>query len=159
MIVQNLGSFAGMLVFTKLSGRFGRKPIFALGYICAMLSTIAVFQFLHQRSDIFWMIPLMGFCQLSLFAGFAIYLPELFPVNLRSTGTSFCYNVGRFIAAIGPTFMGNLTVWVAAGATSPEQKLQAFRNACGWMSSIFMLGLLVLPFAPETKGKPLPEDQ
>jgi len=148
-----------MLVFTRLASRFGRKPIFAIGYFCAMLSTIAVFQFLNQRSDIFWMIPIMGFFQLSLFAGYAIYLPELFPVSLRSTGTSFCYNVGRFIAAGGPLFMGNLTAWFASGATTPEQKLQAFRNACGWMSAIFLLGLLVLPFAPETKDKPLPEDQ
>jgi hypothetical protein len=54
--------------------------------------------------------------------------------------------------------MGTLTVWLASRATSPEQKLQAFRNACGWMSGFFVLGLLTLPFAPETKGKPLPED-
>ncbi len=159
LIIQNVGAFAGMLTFTRLASRYGRKPVFAIAYVCAMLSTIAVFQFLNQRSDIFWMIPIMGFFQLSLFAGFAIYLPELFPVSLRSTGTSFCYNVGRFIAAAGPLFMGNLTAWLAAGASSPEQKLQAFRNACGWMSAIFLLGLLVLPFAPETKGKPLPEDQ
>ena len=45
------------------------------------------------------MIPLMGFCQLGLFGGYAIYFPELFPTRLRSTGTSFCYNVGRFVAA------------------------------------------------------------
>ena len=89
MIIQNIGAFAGMLVFTKMASRYGRKPIFAIGYVCAMLSTILVFKFLNQRSDIFWMIPLMGFFQLSLFAGFAIYLPELFPVSLRSTGTSF----------------------------------------------------------------------
>jgi MFS family permease len=158
MIVQNAGSFAGMLVFTKLASRHGRRPVFAVGYICAMLSTILVFKFLNRRSDIFWMVPLMGFFQLSLFAGFAIYLPELFPVSLRSTGTSFCYNVGRFIAAAGPLFMGHLTAWLASGATTPEQKLHAFRNACGWMSAIFLLGLFVLPFAPETKGKPLPDD-
>jgi MFS family permease len=159
MIVQNAGSFAGMMVFTKLASTYGRKPVFAVGYVCAMLSTIAVFQFLNQRSDIFWMVPIMGFFQLSLFAGFAIYLPELFPVSLRSTGTSFCYNVGRFIAAAGPLFMGQLTAWLASGATTPDQKLQAFRNACGWMSGIFLLGLAALPFAPETKGKPLPEDE
>ena len=40
-----------------------------------------------------------GFCQLALFGGYSIYLPELFPTRLRSTGTSFCYNVGRFVAA------------------------------------------------------------
>ena len=158
MIIQNIGGFFGILVFTKLASHYGRKPTFALAYICALISTIGVFQFLNQRSDIFWMIPVMGFFQLSLFGGFAIYLPELFPVSLRSTGTSFCYNVGRFIAAAGPFFMGNLAAWLASGATTTDQKLQAFRNACCWMSLIFLLGLCVLPFVPETKGKPLPED-
>jgi hypothetical protein len=66
--------------------------------------------------------------------------------------------VGRFIAAAGPFLQGKMTVWFAAGATTPEAKLEAFRNACGWMSAIFLLGLIALPFAPETKGKPLPED-
>jgi MFS family permease len=159
MIIQNIGAFAGMLVFTKLASRFGRKPVFAIAYVCAMLSTIGVFKFLDERSDIFWMIPLMGFFQLSLFAGFAIYLPELFPVSLRSTGTSFCYNVGRFIAAAGPAFMGTLTAWLASGAVTSELKLEAFRNACCWMSGIFLLGLIALPFAPETKGRPLPEEE
>ena len=158
MIIQNIGAFAGMMIFTKLASIYGRKPVFAVAYICAMISTIGVFKFLNVRSDIFWMIPIMGFFQLSLFAGFAIYLPELFPVSLRSTGTSFCYNVGRFIAAAGPFFMGKLTAWFAADATTAEAKLEAFRNACCWMSGIFLLGLFVLPFAPETKGKPMPED-
>ena len=158
MIIQNIGAFAGMMIFTKLASMYGRKPVFAVAYICAMISTIGVFKFLNVRSDIFWMIPIMGFFQLSLFAGFAIYLPELFPVSLRSTGTSFCYNVGRFIAAAGPFFMGKLTAWFAADATTAEAKLEAFRNACCWMSGIFLLGLFVLPFAPETKGKPMPED-
>ena len=158
MVIQNIGAFAGMMIFTKLASIYGRKPVFAVAYICAMISTIAVFKFLNVRSDIFWMIPIMGFFQLSLFAGFAIYLPELFPVSLRSTGTSFCYNVGRFIAAAGPFFMGKLTAWFAADATTAEAKLEAFRNAACWMSGIFLLGLLVLPFAPETKGKPMPED-
>ena len=158
LILQNIGAFAGMMLFTKSASRFGRKPVFAVGYICAMLATIGVFKFLNQRSDIFWMIPLMGFFQLSLFAGFAIYLPELFPVSLRSTGTSFCYNVGRFIAAAGPFVQGKLIGAFAAGATTPAETLNAFRNACGWMSCIFLLGLLALPFAPETKGHPMPED-
>lgn len=158
MIFQNVGAFFGMLVFTKLASRFGRKPVFAVGYICAMASTILVFRFLDDRTDIFWMVPLMGFFQLSLFAGYAIYLPELFPVSLRSTGTSFCYNVGRFIAASGPFLQGSLTAIFAAQAATADEKLDAFRDACTWMSLIFLLGLLVLPFAPETKGRPLPEE-
>ena len=94
----------------------------------------------------------------SAIGGYAIYFPELFPTRLRSTGTSFCYNVGRFIAATGPLFMGKLTAWLATGAATPDQKLEAFRNACCWMSAVFLIGLIALPFAPETKGKPLPED-
>ena len=60
----------------------------------ALASTAFTFWFLDAFSQIFWMIPIMGFCQLALFGGYAIYFPELFPTRLRSTGTSFCYNVG-----------------------------------------------------------------
>ena len=63
---------------------------------------------LNSFGEIFWMIPLMGFCQLALFGGYAIYFPELFPTRLRSTGISFCYNGARFVAATGPLVQGHL---------------------------------------------------
>jgi MFS-type transporter involved in bile tolerance (Atg22 family) len=88
---------------------------------------------------------------LSLFAGYAIYFPELFPTHLRSTGTSFCYNVGRFVAAVGPWLLAQLTSRVYAHTDEP------LRYAGLTMCSIFIIGLLVLPFAPETKDQPLPE--
>jgi MFS family permease len=169
MIMQNLGAFAGMMVFTKLAQAYGRKPIFAISYLAAFLSTVAVFKFLSQPWHIFTLIPLMGFCQLALFAGFAIYLPELFPIRLRSTGTSFCYNVGRFIAASGPFTLGMLQVHLAKAATDAlgpsasdiaiaAARLEAFRNACCYISSIFLVGLIALLFLPETKGRAMPED-
>jgi hypothetical protein len=48
--------------------------------------------------DAYWMMPIMGACQLGAFAGFAIYLPELFPSSMRSTGTSLCFNLVSFAA-------------------------------------------------------------
>jgi MFS family permease len=157
-IFQNLGAFVGMLLMTKLAQRVGRKPAFAVAFICALISTVAFFRFFNGREDVFWLSPIMGACQLALFAGFAIYLPELFPTRLRSTGTSFCYNVGRFLAASGPFTLGKLQAALKAGATTPEAKLDAFRNAATYMSAIFLLGLIVLFFLPETRGKALPED-
>ncbi len=156
MIVQNLGAFFGMIGFTMLAQRIGRKPAFVIGFFAAMGTTIAYFQLFSGIQDI-WMSFFMGACQLGLFAGFAIYLPELFPLNLRSTGTSFCYNIGRFIAASGPLFLGKLQAFFAKDATNEIEKLNAFRDACGYMSVIFLLGLVALIFLPETKGKPLPE--
>jgi MFS family permease len=149
----NVGAFLGMNAFGSITQKIGRRPTFAIAFTLAMLSTAMVFWFLKDFSQIFWMVPIMGFCQLSLFAGYAIYFPELFPTNLRSTGTSFCYNVGRFVAAVGPTALGLLTSVVYKGYAEP------MRPAGVTMCLIFVLGLLVLPFAPETKGEALPEEE
>ncbi len=148
---QNFGAFFGVHAYTWLTQRTGRKPAFAVSFLAAMGMTAYTFWNLKEISDIFWMIPLMGFAQLSLFGGYAIYLPELFPTRLRSTGTSFCYNCGRLIAAAGPLTLGLLTSRVFAGHAEP------MRYAGVSMCLVFLVGLAALPFAPETKGKPLPE--
>ena len=96
----------------------------------------------------------MGFCQLALFGGYAIYFPELFPTRLRSTGISFCYNGARFVAATGPFVQGLLRDHFREAAGNDV--VQGFRDAGMAMCAIFLLGLFVLPFAPETRGKPLP---
>jgi MFS family permease len=157
MVMQQIGCFFGMMAFTRAAQRFGRKPSFIVAFIAAFVSTALVFKFLSETWHIFVFIPIMGFFQLALFAGFAIYLPELFPTRLRSTGVSFCYNVGRFVAASGPFTLGILQAKLAAGATTPEARLDAFRDASVWTSSILLVGLVAIAFLPETKGRPLPE--
>src|SRR3954470_3787854 len=147
-LLQNLGCFFGIYAFTYLTHYTGRKKAFAIAFLAAMGMTSYTFWNLKHISDIFWMIPLMGFFQLALFGGYAIYFAELFPTRLRSTGTSFCYNVGRFAAAAGPVTLGYLTKNVFGSHGD-----QAMRYAGVSMCLVFLIGLAALPFAPETKGK------
>jgi MFS family permease len=180
LLTFNVGAFAGMLVFTRVTEALGRKKAFAMSFIGSLFVTVFVFQMIGKingRWDILWMAPLMGFFHLTVFAGFSIYLPELFPTRLRATGVSFCYNVGRYLAAFGPLTLGALAKGLSeksqaeavakVGTSATESvlaavktaaKIDAFRDAASWMCLIFLLGVIVLPFLPETKGQPLPED-
>lgn len=150
-LMLNVGAFIGMILSGMVAQRLGRRKAFAIAFTLGMISTASVFKFFDSRDDVFWLIPIMGVCLLSIFGCLAIYFPELFPTRLRSTGTSFCYNVGRFAAAVGPFTFGLLTSTVFKDEPEP------MRNAGVAMCAIFLMGLAVLPFAPETKGKPLPE--
>jgi MFS family permease len=154
-VVLNVGAFFGIYAFSRATARLGRRPAFAISFVLALGSTALVFGLLDSFGAIFWMVPLMGFCQLALFGGYAIYFPELFPTRLRSTGISFCYNGARFVAATGPFIQGRLQDYFKGLAG--DDPIQGFRWAGLAMCSIFLVGLLVLPFAPETKGRPLPE--
>ena len=149
-IAINVGAFFGMYSFGVVAQRIGRKPTFAIALIAAFVTTIYVFATLQHLWQIFVLVPIMGFCQLSLFGGYAVYFPELFPTYLRSTGTSFCYNVGRFVAALGPLVKIGLN-YAFAGYQDP------LRYAGMTMCAVFLVGLVALPFLPETKGRPLPE--
>jgi len=152
-LLFNIGAFFGIYSFSKVTHRIGRKPTFAIAYILALTTTAFAFWNLSSFSDVFWMVPLMGFAQISLFGGYAIYFPELFPTRLRSTGTSFCYNVGRYVAAPGPLVLGTLGSMVFGS----HGDVMGWRLAGVTMCSFFLIGLMVLPFAPETKDQPLPE--
>ncbi len=151
LLLQNIGGFTGMMTLAWVAQTRGRRPAFALALLCSFLSTVLVFKGLREFSQIFWMLPLMGFGQLSVFAVYAIYLPELFPTSLRSTGTSFCYNFGRIVAASAPFTLSRIT-------ESLGGDIEAFRTAGVCVSFILLAGLAVLPFLPETRDQPLPEE-
>jgi hypothetical protein len=151
--LQMIGAAVGMWFMTKACIVLGRKPAFAIWYTGAFFVTLYVYYTISSPADAYWMMPLMWFFQLGVFAGFAIYLPELFPSRMRSTGTSFCYNLGRFAAAAGSFFSAKLATDVFG---SPVPGLQE-RYAAMTMCAIFLIALFTLPFAPETKGRPLPE--
>lgn len=151
--LQMIGAAVGMWFMTKACIVLGRKPAFAIWYAGAFAVTLYVYWMMSSPRDAYWMMPLMWFFQLGVFAGFAIYLPEIFPSRVRSTGTSFCYNLGRFAAAGGSFFSAKLATEVYRSDVPGLQERYAAMTMC----AIFLIALFTLPFAPETKDQPLPE--
>jgi MFS family permease len=152
-LLQDVGAFLGISVFTYMTSRIGRRPAFVISFVTALAAVVLTFGFLHTSSQIFWMIPLLGFSTLLVFGGYSIYFPELYPTRLRSSGVGFCYNVGRIIAALGPFTLGQLTVWFRnAGYSAP------FRAAAISLASVYLIGVIAMRFAPETHNKPLPAE-
>jgi MFS family permease len=150
LLLQNIGGFFGMMTCAWASQVWGRRPALLVSLGLSFLTTLLVFRGLREFSQIYWMLPLMGFGQMAVYAVYAIYLPELFPTRLRSTGTSFCYNGGRVIAATAPFTISRIT-------QSLGGNVEAFRSAGQWASLLLLTGLAALPFLPETRHAPLPE--
>jgi len=143
--LQDVGSFLGMVTFTAVASLVSRRLAFFFAFLGGMIVTAFVFNSLQTAGDAYWMLPMMGFAQLALFAGYSIYFPELFPTRLRGTGVGFCYNTVRYLAAPAPILLGYLSAALS------------FRTAAVLMSSVYVIGMVALIWAPETKGKPLPE--
>ncbi len=142
----------GAIVFTMLAAFGAEKFNRRLTYFAMCLASLLVCQYL------FWAKPAYGgfFLFLTFLAGgltaafygwLPLYLPELFPTRVRATGSGFCFNIGRILAALGAILGGEL--------------VRAFdgdyARMCGWISLVYLAGLLIIWLAPETKGKPLPE--
>jgi MFS family permease len=172
MMLFNAAAAAGTYVFSLLVARIGRKPAFAMIFVLALASVFGVFGFMTKPEQIWWMAPLLGLGTLTVFGGYSIYFPELFPTRLRATGVGFCYNTARYVAAPGSFALGALSsLFLApAGTARHDQGLASmtFLSSMGSIdnpirygaiavSAVFLVGLVVLLFAPETRGKPLPE--
>lgn len=144
-IIQVIGAGIGQLSFGPLCSRLGRKRTFAIMHLLSFLMVLAVCYLPQSYSQMLILLPLFGFVTLSIHAGYAIYFPELFPNHLRSTGASFCFNAGRLLAA--PMLF--LSAYIKTLTTLP--------NAIALMGCLFLLGMFILTFLPETKDTDLPE--
>ena len=145
-MMLNVGALLGYLSFGPLADRFGRRAAFAL--MCLGSLVLLPLTFLTPRSytHVLLLLPLLGFFNNGIFSGFPLYLPELYPTRIRGTGSGFCFNAGRVLASAGPVLTGVLVT-----------ALGTFGRAASAIALIYVLGLLILPFARETRGQPLPE--
>jgi hypothetical protein len=112
-----------------------------------------VFWNLDTTTDAYWMSALLGLAQLSVFAGYAIYFPELFPIRLRGTGVGFCYSAARLASAlIAPSLVFHASL---NAAMLTQRAIDPVRMCGVALSFVFLLGLIALVWSPETNGKTL----
>ena len=144
-MLQNFGGMFGALGFGWMARRIGRRPAFLIALLGCAIEIPLAFHFATTYHMALLFFFGMGLVLMLLLGGLTVYLPELFPTRLRATGTGFCYNVARYLSAPSPAFFGQLSAAIG------------IQRAALAISSAFILGIFVLPFAPETKDKPLPE--
>ena len=140
------GGIAGCLCLPWIADRWGRKFALFLYFLGALISVPATFLLAQNFVHAVVASPVMGFFAAGVTTGFAIYFPELFPTAIRATAQGFCFNFARFFSAAGPLLAGVLTA--AHGAFAP---------AIATIGSVYLAALIILIFARETKGQPLPE--
>ncbi|WP_044133547.1 MFS transporter [Verrucomicrobium spinosum] len=152
-ICTALGATVFALLTPLLADILNRRLTYLFCCITAMASSIFFFRFNTQIDTNFFISAfLMGGLTASFYGFFPLYLPELFPTAVRATGQGFCFNVGRIIAAIGGLQLANL---IAVFGGDGASKLQASASAFTVLCSVYLVGMILIWFAPETKGKAL----
>jgi MFS family permease len=146
IMALNAGALFGYLGFGPLADRFGRRAIFAFMCVGSLIMLPTTYLVPDSYAGVLMLLPILGFFNNGIFSGFPIYLPELYPTRLRATGAGFCFNAGRILASASPF----LTGWLVT-------TLGSFARAASMVALIYLVGLVVLLFAPETRGKPLPD--
>ncbi len=143
----HLGTLLGVFAFPWLCERWGRRKAFALFFVGSPVAIGLVTLGNVSYQALLLLSPLLSFFAIGLSAGFALYFPELFPTRLRATGSGFSYNVSRVLTIPFPYFTG-LIIGMAGGSVATGVAAAAL---------IYLVGLLALPFAPETRGQGLPD--
>src|SRR5262249_58348025 len=110
------GSMFGYLIFGPLADRLGRRITFLLFFAGGVVMFPVTFLAVKSLAGVFLLLPAVGFFTLGVTSGFPIYLPELFPTRVRTTGVGFCYNLGRIVTAGGVFFFCLFFAACRAGA-------------------------------------------
>jgi len=141
----NIGAICGYIGLGFLADHFGRKPIVMIFFAASLILTPVLYWWTTDLHLLLVIAAINGFFTLGQYSWMSVWLPELFPTRMRATGMAFTFNSPRFIAFLGPMFAGALIA-----------QLGGVSNVAVTFSLIYILGFILVPFLPETKGKPLP---
>ncbi len=147
-MLNALGAIVGCLAGPLIGGGIGRRPAFFTLCLSSLLVCGVLYRSGIEYGATFKCLVFMaGMTTAAFYGWFPLYLPELFPTRSRATGQGVGYNSGRIFAAFGAIAGGQL---VAAFDGD-------YARMGGVISLVYLLGMILIWLAPETKGKPLPD--
>lgn len=147
-LVSSIGAIIGCLLAPLIGARFGRRPVF-FGLCLGSFVVCSIFfrNFHHYSGAFLAMAGVVGMFTAAFYGWLPQYLPELFPTRVRATGQGVAFNSGRILAAIGAWQMGGIMTFFD----------KSYPRAGAAIVFVYLAGMVLIWFAPETKDKPLPE--
>jgi MFS family permease len=143
-----IATIIGCLLAPKLAEALGRAKAMALYFVSLGVAVAIAFGYVFYQpaplTEFFVMIVFLGFGGAN-FALYTLWLPEQYETACRASAIAFISSVGRFV--------GVAMVFLVGGAIRSYGSLGV---PVAWTTVAFLLGLIVLPFAYETKGRELP---
>jgi predicted MFS family arabinose efflux permease len=137
MVLLNIGMFIGYNVFGYAADRIGKKRAILVS-LCGTALTLPLYGVFHSHTLLLWLGPVYAFFM--AFTGlFGSYVAELFPTQVRTTGSSFCFNVGRGVSAFAPFVLG----WIAQ-----DYGLATGISLC---AGFYLLAALTITVAPRVE--------
>jgi MFS family permease len=144
-----IGTILGALTVPSLAEWLGRRFTLGIFYVLMLVFISLAFGrvFYLEQGALGWFMLCVFFLGVggANFTPYSIWLPEQYGTECRASALAFTVNVGRLVAA-GFTFL------VGAGV----RHFQTLGTPVALTAWAFLLGILLLPFGVETKGKPLP---
>lgn len=148
-ISSAVGAILGTILAALMGDWFGRRVTYFMLCLSSLISAAVLFRLNTTFGPMFLVsVFVAGGCTASFYGWLPLYLPELFRTRVRATGQGFSFNFGRILAAVGSLQTGYLM---------SNFFDNSYPKACGVTSLIYLVGMVVVWFAPETRGKPLPE--
>lgn len=141
MMLFAIGGLSGGFISGWISNYWGMKKIMLICFGGCFALSVVLFKF-NLTLTIFSYIEM---ALTAVFFGLSqgvlnAYIPALFPVNIRSAATGFCFNIGRIFTASAVFFVG----WLV-------NILGGYANALTIFSFVFLLGFIVCIVVKEKK--------
>jgi len=147
-LLSAVGAIIGCIIGALIGGVMGRRPTYFLLCLGSLLSCGYLFRSVGEYGPTFLVMSfLVGGLTAAFYGWLPLYLPELFPTRVRATGQGLSYNFGRVLAAVGALQMGSLM----------KHYDGSYARAGAVITLIYIVGMVVIWLAPETKGRPLPQ--